>query len=54
MVIKWSTVKIATTPKKVEELTIPPDGVKTKLDGVVDFVPPDKGCEVFRGELTNE
>ena len=26
---------------------IPPDGVKGKLDGVVDSLPPDKGCEVL-------
>jgi len=31
---------------------IPPDGVKWKLDGVVDSVPPDKSCEVLGGELT--
>ena len=33
---------------------IPPDGVKRKLDGVVERVPPDKGCEVLDGELTHE
>ena len=33
--------KIAKTLKGVEELKIPPDGVKRKLDGVVDSVPPD-------------
>ena len=31
---------------------IPPDGVKEKLDGVVDSVLPDNGCEVLDGELT--
>ena len=31
------------TLKEEEELMIPPDGVKQKLDGVVDSVPPDKG-----------
>ena len=35
MVIKWSTRKIATTLKEIEELMNPPDGVKWKLDGVV-------------------
>ena len=29
----------------------PPDGVKRKLDGVVDSVLPEKGCEVLDGEL---
>ena len=33
---------------------IPPDGAKQKLDGVVDSVPPDKGCESLDGELTHE
>ena len=33
---------------------IPPDSVKVKLDGVIDSVPPDKGCEVLDGELTHE
>ena len=31
-----------------------PDGVKRKLDGVVDNVPPDEGYEVPDGELTEE
>ena len=43
MVIKQPTGKIATTLKEVQKLTIPPDGVKQKLDGVVDSVLPDKG-----------
>jgi len=30
------------------------NGVKQKLDGVVDSVPPDKGCEVLDGALTHE
>ena len=30
----------------------PPSGIS--LDGVVDSVPPDKGCEVLDGELTHE
>jgi len=30
---------------------IPSDGFEQKLDGVVDSVPPNKGCEVLDGEL---
>ena len=33
---------------------IPPGGVRQKLDGVVDSVPPDRGCEVLDKELTHE
>ena len=33
---------------------IPPDGVKRKLDGVIDSILSDKGCEVLDGELTHE
>ena len=33
---------------------IPPNGVKRKLDGVIDGVPPDEGIEVLGGELTGE
>ena len=33
---------------------IPPDSSKRKLDGVVDSVPPEKGCEMLDGELTHE
>ena len=51
--LKRPTGKIATTLKEVEELMIPPDGVTGKLDGVVDSVPPVKGCEVLAGELTH-
>ena len=40
--------KVATTLKEVEELMMPPDGVKWKLDGVVDSE------EVLDGELTHE
>ena len=29
-----------------------PDGVRRKLDGVIDSVPPDKGCDVLDGELS--
>ena len=54
MVIKWPTWKIATTLKEVEELMIPPDGAMRKLDGVVDSVPSDKGCEVLDGGLNHE
>ena len=43
-----------TTLKKFEEVMIPPDGVKRKLDGVVNNVPPDEGYEVLDGELTKE
>ena len=43
-----------TTLKKLEEVMIPPDGVKQKLDGVVDNVPPDEGNEVLDGGLTEE
>ena len=35
-------------------MKIPPDGVKRKLDGVLDSVPLDKSCEVLGGELTHE
>ena len=54
MFIEWPTGKIATTLKEVEELVIPPESVKRKLEGVVDSVPPDKGCGVLDGELTYE
>ena len=40
--------------KKLDEMMIPPDGVKRKLVGVVDGVPPDEGMEVLGGELTDE
>ena len=50
--VKWHTGKIATILKEVEGLMIPPDGFKRELDGVIDSVPPDKGCEVLDGELT--
>ena len=33
---------------------IPTDGVKWKLDGVVDSVPPDEGCKALGGEVNNE
>ena len=48
------TYRKATTLKEVEELMIPPDGGKRKLDGAVDSVPPHKGCEELDGELTHE
>ena len=47
MVLKSPTGKITTTPKEVEELMMPPDGVKQNLNGAVGSVSPDKGCEVF-------
>ena len=31
-----------------------PDGVKRKLDAVVDSIPLEKGCEVIDGQLTHE
>ena len=51
---KMTYKKIATTQKEVEELMIPSGGVRQKLDGVVDSVPPDRGCEVLHWELTHE
>ena len=33
---------------------IPTDGVKWNLDGVVDSIPLDEGCEVFDGEVIDE
>lgn len=33
---------------------IPSDGLKRQLDGVVDSIPPDKGCKVLDGEFTHE
>ena len=44
----------AATTKEAEGLMIPPDAVKRKLNGVVDSVPPEKGCEVLDGELTHK
>ena len=52
MVIKWHTGKIATILKEVEGLKIPPDGFKRELDGVIDIISSDKGCEVLDGELS--
>ena len=46
--------EIAATLKEVEEVMIPPGGVKRKLDGLVDSVPPHKGCEMLDGEVTDE
>ena len=42
------------TLKKLEEVMIPPDGVKRKLDAVVDNVASDKDYEVLDGKLTEE
>ena len=47
-------MKIAKTLNEVEDFMIPLDGVKQKLDGVVDSVPPDKDSEEFNGELIHE
>lgn len=51
--------KLLSTPhpsslKKLEELIIPPDSVKRKLNGVTEGVPPDKGEEMLGGEVTDE
>ena len=54
MIIKGPTGKIAITLKEEEEVMIRPDGVKRKLNVVVDSVPPDTGCEVLDGALTHE
>ena len=40
-------------PEGSRRVMIPPDGVKQKLDGVVDSAPPDKGCEVLDVKLTH-
>ena len=45
--------KIATSLEEVEGLMITPDGDNQILDGVVDNVPPEKGCEVLNGEFTH-
>ena len=39
--------------KNLEKVMIPPDGVKRKLDAVVDSIPPDEGKEVDDGDLTD-
>ena len=54
VLIKWPTRKITIILKEVEELMIPPDAVTQKLDGMVDNVPPDKGCEVLDRKLSHE
>ena len=42
------------TLKKLEEVMIPPDGVKRKiLDEVIDGIPPDEGCEILDGEYSH-
>ena len=43
-----------TTLKKLEEVIVPPDGIKRKLNGKVDNVQPNEGYEVLNGELTEE
>ena len=35
-------------------MVIPTDGVKCKLDGVVESVSPDEGCEMLVGEVNDE
>ena len=45
--MKWPSGKIATTLKKVDELMIPPDGIRRKLNEVVDGVLPGRGCKVL-------
>ena len=40
--------------KKLEEVMIPPDGLKYRLKKVVDGTPPDEGLEIKGGELTDE
>ena len=47
-------LEIATTLKEVGEVMTPPDGVKGKLDGIIDSIPTDKACEVLDGEVTDE
>lgn len=42
-----------TNLKQLEDKMIPPDGVKRKLDAVVDSIPPDEGEEIDDGELTD-
>ena len=42
------------TIKKFEKEMIPPEGVKGKLNGVVDGIPPDKGYEILGVEPTND
>ena len=42
------------TLKKLEEVMIPPNGVKQKLDGNVDSVPSDERYELLDGQLTEE
>ena len=51
---KMTYGKITTTMKEVEELLIPSDDIKEKLDGAVHSALPDKGCEVVDGELSHE
>ena len=53
MVIKSPTRKIPTTLKEIEEMKIPTDGAKYKLDGVVESAPLDEGCEVLDGKVND-
>ena len=42
------------TIKKLQDGTIPPEGVKRKLSGVVDDIPPDDGYEILGGEPNDD
>ena len=41
------------TIKKLEEKIIPPEGVRRKLNGVADGIPPDEEHEILGGEPTD-
>ena len=53
-IIQLRFPRSSSTLNEVEEVMIPTDCVKRKLDGVVDSVLFDKGCEVFDRELTHD
>ena len=40
--------------QKLRDIIIPPDGVKRKLDQVVEGVPPDEGFEMMGGDITDD
>ena len=42
------------TIKRLEGKMILPTGVKRKLNGIVDSIPPDEGCKILRGEPTDD
>jgi len=54
VIIESPTGEIPKSPKETEEVMSPKDGVKWKVNGVVDSVPPDEGCEVLGGELSDK